>query len=65
MLEQMTYDEAVELLSSSLKFGIDASLEPIRAMCASMGNPQNDYKCVQHCCMERDIESGCIHRLIS
>ncbi len=47
MLEQMTYDEAVELLSSSLKFGIDASLEPIRAMCASMGNPQNDYKCVQ------------------
>ncbi len=47
MQDQMTYDEAVELLSSSLKFGIDASLDPIRAMCLCMENPQGAYKCVQ------------------
>ena len=43
----MTYDEAVATLEDALKFGMDPSLEPIKAMCAAMGEPQKRYRCVQ------------------
>ncbi len=43
----MNYEESVAALESALKFGIDPSLEPIRKMCAAMGNPQDVYECVQ------------------
>ena len=43
----MTYDDAVATLEDALKFGMDPSLEPIRAMCAAMGDPQKRYRCVQ------------------
>lgn len=47
MTQHMTYDEAVATLEGALKFGMNPSLEPIRAMCAAMGNPQKRYRCVQ------------------
>ena len=43
----MTYDVAVAALEDALKFGMDPSLEPIRAMCVAMGDPQKRYRCVQ------------------
>ena len=43
----MTYDVAVAALEDALKFGMDPSLEPIRAMCVAMGDPQKRYCCVQ------------------
>lgn len=43
----MNYDNAVEALKSALKFGIDPSLEPIKQLCAALGNPQEKYRCVQ------------------
>ena len=47
MMQSMTYDDAVATLEGALKFGMNPSLEPIRAMCAAMGNPQKRYRCVQ------------------
>lgn len=47
MTQHMTYDDAVAALEGALKFGMNPSLEPIRAMCAAMGNPQKRYRCVQ------------------
>lgn len=47
MNDRMTYDAAVHTLGSALKFGINPSLEPIRAMCEAMGNPQRRYSCIQ------------------
>ena len=47
MNECMSYNEAIELLSNALKFGINPSLEPIRAMCEALRNPQLSYECVQ------------------
>lgn len=47
MTQSMTYDDAVATLEDALKFGMDPSLEPIRAMCAAMGDPQKCYRCVQ------------------
>lgn len=47
MTQSMTYDDAVATLEDALKFGMDPSLEPIRAMCAAMGDPQKHYRCVQ------------------
>ena len=43
----MTYDDAVATLEGALKFGMNPSLEPIRAMCAAMGEPQKRYCCIQ------------------
>ena len=43
----MTYDDAVATLEGALKFGMNPSLEPIRAMCAAMGEPQKRYRCIQ------------------
>lgn len=43
----MDYQESLRVLDEALKFGIDPSLEPIRAMCAALGNPQDAYACVQ------------------
>ncbi|MGN0072804.1 MAG: bifunctional folylpolyglutamate synthase/dihydrofolate synthase [Coriobacteriales bacterium] len=43
----MEYQQALEALEGALKFGIDPSLEPIRQMCAALGNPQESYTCVQ------------------
>lgn len=47
MTQSMTYDVAVAALEDALKFGMDPSLEPIRAMCVAMGDPQKRYCCVQ------------------
>lgn len=47
MTQHMTYDDAVATLECALKFGMNLSLEPIRAMCAAMGEPQKRYRCVQ------------------
>lgn len=47
MTQSMTYDVAVAALEDALKFGMDPSLEPIRAMCVAMGDPQKRYRCVQ------------------
>ena len=47
MTQHMTYDDAVATLEGALKFGMNPSLEPIRAMCAAMGEPQKRYRCVQ------------------
>ena len=47
MTQSMTYDDAVATLEDALKFGMDPSLEPIRAMCAAMGDPQKRYRCLQ------------------
>lgn len=43
----MGYEEAVELLENALVFGIDPSLEPIRAICEELGQPQEEYRCIQ------------------
>ena len=43
----VNYEQSINALESALKFGIDPSLEPIRKMCASMGNPQDAYFCIQ------------------
>lgn len=43
----MDYEQSISALEGALKFGIDPSLEPIRKMCAAMGNPQDAYECVQ------------------
>lgn len=43
----MNYQQSIKALENALKFGIDPSLEPIRKMCAAMGNPQDAYECVQ------------------
>ena len=47
MSAQLSYEKAIETLSEALKFGIDPSLEPFCRMCEAMGNPQNDYACIQ------------------
>lgn len=47
MATHLTYDEAVRALVHALKFGIDPSLEPIRRMCAELGDPQSRYTCIQ------------------
>ena len=47
MTQHMTYDDAVATLEDALKFGMDPSLEPIKAMCAAMGEPQKRYRCIQ------------------
>ena len=47
MTQHMTYDDAVAALEGALKFGMNPSLEPIRAMCTAMGEPQKRYRCVQ------------------
>ena len=47
MMQSMTYDDAVATLEGALKFGMNPSLEPIRAMCAAMGEPQKRYRCIQ------------------
>lgn len=47
MTQHMTYDDAVATLEGALKFGMNPSLEPIRTMCAAMGEPQKRYRCIQ------------------
>lgn len=47
MMQSMTYDDAVATLEGALKFGMNPSLKPIRAMCAAMGEPQKRYRCIQ------------------
>ena len=43
----LSFDDAVARLTSALQFGIHPSLDGIRALCAALGDPQNDYQCVQ------------------
>lgn len=47
MTATFTYGQAVSTVEHALKFGIDPSLEPIKAMCAALGDPQKRYQCVQ------------------
>ena len=47
MTMSLTYNEAVSALNQALGLGIDASLEPIRALCEQMGNPQQSFHCIQ------------------
>lgn len=43
----LNYQQSIAALEGALKFGIDPSLEPIRKMCAALGNPQDSYSCIQ------------------
>ncbi|RJQ55814.1 MAG: bifunctional folylpolyglutamate synthase/dihydrofolate synthase [Actinobacteria bacterium] len=43
----MTFDQALEYLSSALKFGINPSLETITELCAGLGNPQRRFEVLQ------------------
>lgn len=45
--DAMGYDEALESLHESLKFGIEPSLEGVRALADQMGRPQDTYTCLQ------------------
>jgi dihydrofolate synthase/folylpolyglutamate synthase len=45
--ERLGYDEAVERVEAAVRFGIDPSLEPIRALLAELGHPESFYPCVQ------------------
>lgn len=47
MQAALSYNEAVSRLRHALKFGIDPSLEPIRAMCRELGQPQQFYSSIQ------------------
>jgi len=44
---ELSFDDAVARLNSALQFGIHPSLDGIRALSAALGNPQDDYQCVQ------------------
>ena len=41
------YTKALDVLTDALKFGIDPSLDTIRALCAALGNPQDSFKSIQ------------------
>ncbi|MDR1713250.1 MAG: bifunctional folylpolyglutamate synthase/dihydrofolate synthase [Coriobacteriales bacterium] len=41
------YQQALEILHDALTFGIDPSLEPITRLSAALGNPQQQYRCIQ------------------
>jgi dihydrofolate synthase/folylpolyglutamate synthase len=43
----MRFVEAVLALDGALRFGINPSLDGIRALCAELGEPQLAYRCVQ------------------
>lgn len=43
----LTYDEALERLGRALTFGINPSLDGIRALTGALGNPQDAYKSIQ------------------
>lgn len=43
----MTYDEAVAALAAALRFGVNPSLDGIRALTDALGRPQDAYSCVQ------------------
>src|SRR5450759_5548376 len=43
----MRFVEAVLALEGALRFGINPSLDGIRALCADLGDPQLSYRCVQ------------------
>jgi len=38
---------ALEIIRASLRFGINPSLEPITQVCKLLGNPQQQYRCIQ------------------
>ena len=40
----MNSTEAIEYIYSRLKFGINPGMERIEALCAELGNPQDDLK---------------------
>lgn len=46
-VRQTTYAEAAETLEGALRFGIDPSLEPVEAMLAELGNPDEAFESVQ------------------
>ena len=42
----MDFDEAVGYYHSLNRFGVQPGLERIKALCAELGNPQNELKCI-------------------
>ena len=46
-MSEERYQQAVQILSEALKFGIHPSLDGIREMMAKMGNPHTQYRCIQ------------------
>ncbi len=45
--ESKPFDEAIARIEASLRFGIDPSLAPIRALLDELGHPEDAYACVQ------------------
>lgn len=41
------WNKAQEIISSALTFGINPSLEPMQCICALLGNPEEQYLCIQ------------------
>jgi len=40
-------DRAPQIIDAALSFGINPSLEPMKAVCAQLGKPQQNYTCIQ------------------
>ena len=45
--ESLPFDEAIARIEASLRFGIDPSLAPIRALLDELGHPEDAYACIQ------------------
>lgn len=43
----LTYEQAIARLGEALKFGINPSLEGIRALTDALGRPQKSFRCIQ------------------
>lgn len=41
------FDEAIERVEAALRFGIDPSLEPVKALLAELGHPERAFACIQ------------------
>ncbi|WP_297434952.1 folylpolyglutamate synthase/dihydrofolate synthase family protein [uncultured Clostridium sp.] len=42
----MRYEEAMEYIASTSRFGMNFGLDRVKAMLSHLGNPQNDFKCI-------------------
>ena len=47
MAHTLTYKQAVARLGEAMMFGINPSLDGIRALTDALGNPQGSFKCIQ------------------
>lgn len=46
-MSRLTYEKALDRIGRALQFGINPSLEPIRAACGHLGDPQKSYRVIQ------------------